>query len=189
MKRYLNEFVRCECAPDLLAHKLFPNAKEITETFAAYNAVRTHLKEYALDDPTITVYVVGDGHTPRTAATFALRSAWWAVSVDPKLTAKSLDLQTKIKRLDCINLPAEEVQHWCFPHPGKVVVVAVHSHAKLESFLCNIRNEHIAVVAIPCCVPQVIVGQEPDIIYRDEAIWSPHNEVKIWRDIQRFKLT
>lgn len=42
MSRYLDEFVRCRCAPDLLARKLFPNAKEVTESFAAYAAVRKH---------------------------------------------------------------------------------------------------------------------------------------------------
>lgn len=37
--RYINEFIRLRGAPDLLALGVFPNAKEITETMAAWSAV------------------------------------------------------------------------------------------------------------------------------------------------------
>lgn len=36
MSRYLDEFVRFSRSPELLSLKLFPNAKEITESFGAY---------------------------------------------------------------------------------------------------------------------------------------------------------
>src|SRR5579872_7431860 len=49
--RYLNEFTKLKCAPDLLAWGLFPNAKEITESLGAYNAIRKHIR-WDLGDPT-----------------------------------------------------------------------------------------------------------------------------------------
>ena len=33
---YLNYFIKLKCAPDLLAAKLFPNVKEISETLTAF---------------------------------------------------------------------------------------------------------------------------------------------------------
>lgn len=36
MSRYLDEFVRFSRSPETLTLKLFPNAKEITESFGAY---------------------------------------------------------------------------------------------------------------------------------------------------------
>lgn len=44
MSYYLDEFVRFSRSPELLSLKLFPNAKEITESFGAYAAVREHLQ-------------------------------------------------------------------------------------------------------------------------------------------------
>src|SRR6185295_14541542 len=41
--RHINEFFRLDCAPDLLRLRLFPNSKEITESMAAYHAVRWQL--------------------------------------------------------------------------------------------------------------------------------------------------
>ena len=70
--RYINELVGCSCSPDLLALKIFPNAKELTESAAAYNAVRHRLKQYDLKDPTVSVVCVGDGCTPRTASMFCV---------------------------------------------------------------------------------------------------------------------
>ncbi|HUS51341.1 MAG TPA: hypothetical protein VMZ91_14325, partial [Candidatus Paceibacterota bacterium] len=49
--RYLNEFTRLKCGSDLLRSKVFPNAKEITESMGAYNALRTHLQgDFPLGD-------------------------------------------------------------------------------------------------------------------------------------------
>ena len=38
--RYLDEFVRLQCAPMLLEAGVFPDAKEISEAMAAFNAYR-----------------------------------------------------------------------------------------------------------------------------------------------------
>ena len=95
--KYLNSLVNLRCGPDMLLLRLFPNAKEVTESFGAYEAVAKHLRDFPRKDPNIRLVVVGDGHTPRTAATFAFRSAWECYSVDPVLNNKKWD----VERLMC----------------------------------------------------------------------------------------
>ena len=41
--RYVNEFLRWGCVLDLMEMKLFPNAKEISESVAMYRCVRKHV--------------------------------------------------------------------------------------------------------------------------------------------------
>jgi len=89
MKRYINEFVKLKCAPDLLAWGVFPNAKEITESMAMYHAVKNYVP-FDLHDEEINLVVVGDGKSPRTAALFAVMTKWTCYSVDPKMDEKWL---------------------------------------------------------------------------------------------------
>ena len=84
--RYVNEMLRLGCAPELLRLRLFPDAKELTETFAVHEAVRSRLGgAYPLTDDTVTLVAVGDGNTPRTAALFAFLTRWHCVSIDPEM--------------------------------------------------------------------------------------------------------
>jgi len=175
--RYINELVGCSCFPDLLALKIFPNAKELTESAAAYNAVRHRLKQYDLKDPTVSVVCVGDGCTPRTASMFAFRSAWTCYSVDPNL--KGGKWESAIQRLHVVK---SKIEHWS-GHFEKVIIVAVHSHARLEDSATHVTsNGNRSFVAIPCCVKQTLWGIAPDVEYIDKGIWSPENKVKIWRN-------
>lgn len=178
--RYVNEFLNLKCAPDLLAWEVYPNVKEITESFAAFNAVRKVLKDDRLKDNSVIVYCVGDGRTPRTAACFAVRSAWTAVSIDPQLN-DAIDWGRKIKRLWTVPLKVEEMEF----RPGfnqTRVVVAVHSHADLQH---TEKFEPEIVVSIPCCVPQTYGGRPPDHEYTDWGILSPERTVKVWDNRRR----
>ena len=42
--KYINEAMNCSCFPDLLQQKLFSDAKKLTESFAAYSAIRNKLQ-------------------------------------------------------------------------------------------------------------------------------------------------
>lgn len=182
--RYLNEFMALKCAPDLLAWGVYPNVKEVTESFAAFHAVRKALGEDKLKSPAIRVICVGDGRSPRTAACFAVRSAWVAYSVDPNLV-NPVGWNTKIKRLTCLRLKVEDLD-WRtttgFPDDFVTVVVAVHSHAKLAQ--CE-KFRPALVVAVPCCVPQEYDGRPPDYSYTDWGILSPKRTVKVWDNRRR----
>lgn len=186
--RYLSELFRLRCAADIFKLRLFPNPKEVTESFAAYEAVRSRLaaRGWALGDSGITMVAVGDGSTPRTAATFAMRSAWRCISVDPRMRVHFGQPErhqwSEIRRLEVhrntIELAGLRVS-------GRVVLVAVHSHANLGAAVraCSAASE-LAVIAIPCCVRQEL-GSLPDEQYEDGHCISPCRTVKIWNAVQR----
>lgn len=170
--RYAFELCGLKCAPALIP--LFPNFKEVSESFAAFAAVRLHLPELKPRDTDVTVIAVGDGSTPRTGATFALRTAWRAVSID--LNISSRRTWRNIARLEVDPRRVEETHT-----VGKrVVIVAVHSHASLEAAVRAVTAESLAVVAMPCCVPQTL-SAPPDVTYEDMSCLSPARSVLIWR--------
>lgn len=181
--RHLKGFLRLRCAPDLLAWEVFPRrtaAKEITETMAATVAVfdRLGIKQ---DNHAVSLVAVGDGCTPRTAATFACLSAWQCYSVDPRLRERKEWAQ--IRRLTIV---PSRIEDWSVSVSGPLVIVAVHSHAPLapclERLTTTCPNER-HLVAIPCCKPQEINGRPPDREYVDWGILSPERVVRIWRAV------
>ena len=176
--RYLDELVGLTCGPDLLALKVFPNAKEVTESFAAYGAVRKYLRKVApLGDSRITGLFVGDGNTPRTAATFAFRTAWQCVSVDPRMKDKRYD----VKRLTVIRSRVEDMP--LLPEGSHVVIVAVHSHASLAETVKVVSKTStiLGVVAMPCCFAQELPnGSPPCTAYYDWGVLSEKRMVKVW---------
>lgn len=174
MMRYLMEFVTLSCATDMLAMRVFPNGKEISESFGAFNAVRYRLPQFDLKDPNVRVVCVADGTTPRTGATFALRSAWTVYSIDP-LMRGGTQRWSAIKRLTTIPTRIEEFTF----QADRVIVVAVHSHADLRKSVAGIKARELAVVAIPCCV-NLDLDVKPTRVYQDKGIISPCRTVKIW---------
>lgn len=159
----------------MLALGLFPNAKEVTESYGAYNAVESLLTN-DFKNPEISVVCPGDGHKPRTGATFALRTNWNCVSVDPQVRKESWPirrLQVHKKKIEDVSLE--------FDHP--VIIVCVHSHCTLQACLRSISAPQISIVAIPCCVKLHLGNIKPDYEYHDENIWSKENVVRIWKDI------
>lgn len=178
--RYLDTFIKLKCAPDLLALGLFPNAKEITESMAMYNAVSKY-GDFKLDDPEVGVTVVGDGSTPRTAALFAFRSAWQSYSIDPNLRAKSSYL--KVKRLSCLPFKVQG----CLPLYGISIVVFPHAHVFFDNYALYERfSEAKLIVSMPCCEPykshqQLWDGKPPTLRYHDWGVHSPQREILVWK--------
>jgi hypothetical protein len=172
-RRHLSWFLSRRSAVDLLALKVFPNPKEITESVAAYHAVEHYLSHqgFALGDRDTLLVAVGDGSTPRTAALFAHQTAWACHSVDPRLRDRSW----RIDRLTLHRCRIEE----CHFEAERVVIVAVHAHVDLARARKAVAAEHVGVVAIPCCVP-LDLDRPPDVAYEDFGIWSPHRTVKVW---------
>ena len=175
--KYAGEIFGLSCGPDLLALRLFPNLKEISESFGCFDAVRYRLQEYDLKDPDVNLVSVGDGCTPRTAATFALRTAWKCYSIDPRLKGGTLRWSA-VKNLIIVK---DRVQNF-YLESEKVVVVCVHSHVSLSESIEGIRAKKLSVVAIPCCVSLRLRG-EPDIQYEEAGIISPCRTVKIWKSV------
>lgn len=176
--KYIEDLIHCSCFPDLLEAKVYPNAKEMTESMAAYHVAIRKLREFDLSDSTVHMYAVGDGRTPRTATLFAFRTGWNCVSIDPDLNMDHVQRWSKIKRLTLLKNKIEDLPEL---YSRKAFVACVHSHAKLNEVCRKITADHRIVVAIPCCVPQRR-EREPDLQYEDRAIWSPCNTVKVWVD-------
>ena len=86
--RYIDEFIRLDCAPLLLELKIFPDSKEITEAMSTFHAYRRFIQP---NIPKVSlgrkcVVCVGDGSTPRCASIFALRcKGWEAIAIDPQM--------------------------------------------------------------------------------------------------------
>ena len=179
--RYINDFVRLnKSGADMLLSGIFPNAKEITESYGALNAALRKLK---LDpgNPDINVVFVGDGHTPRTATLFAFRTKWNCISLDPELRQDKIPLwESSIQHLKCIPKKVEEVD---LNFENNVLIVAVHSHANMMAILDHIKSPVRSMIAIECCISYNHPNIEPKPVYRDSGIWAPKNLVKVWKAI------
>lgn len=177
---YIDEFLEVknvfDMLSDMLSWNLFSNDKEITKSFGAYAAVRKHLWDrFSPQDPTVKLVAVGDGLTPSTAVTFALRTKWHCYSVDPRLSGTA-DWKDPFRRLTVVPTRVEEFQL----EAERVIIVAVHSHANLAAARGQITSSDCVVVAIPCCEPQTL-QVPPTIVYNDQGIWSPKRTVCIWK--------
>jgi hypothetical protein len=193
-RRYIDEFIQqYKIAADLLQLGIYPDAKEITESYGAYNAVRKYLKQYDPQDPEVTLVSVGDGRSPRTAALFAFKTKWNCISIDHELDIFKTDMwESSIKRLTCIPKKIEDILDYGPMYFKKVVIVAVHSHADMEKTLKTIIGNPLrSLVAIPCCIPWGGSTKRlnergfinPSIEYNDSGIWSPKNRIKVWKNI------
>lgn len=63
---YIDQFIGLKSAGDMLNLGLFPNAKEITESYAMFEATRKLYPLVKHEEPA-TCIVIGDGVKPRTA--------------------------------------------------------------------------------------------------------------------------
>lgn len=161
-------------------------AKEITESFGAFRATANWMGWSALQDPTITCLVPADGHRPRTAALFAYRTKWQVLSADPD--GHWPDQATPPQRLELVTKPVEQLHGTIqlAPH-STAVIVAVHAHSQLMHAVWAFAPvwKKMVVVSVPCCVPQKLQDPQAQLIapnqrYRDNAVWSPENEILIW---------
>lgn len=175
---YINSFVTSKCGPDLLINNLFPNGKEITETWSMFEATRHLGPGFEWNNPDVVCYVVGDGHVPRTAAMFAFRTRWNCISVDPALRPKMYN----ISRLTLLRSKIEATE--ISSDIGKpALIVLPHSHAKIKDCLEKIQGSIRAVISMDCCVRQIIPGKAPDVEYEDENVWSEKNIVRVWNNV------
>lgn len=180
--RYLNEFLRLRCAPDILAvpHILGSSpAKEVTESMGAWEAVRHVLNDGAQARDDVVCCVVGDGHLPRTGALVAHLTKWEVISVDPEMRSTTPELR-QMKRLYPIKAKLEDL---CPPaiRFHHVVIIGVHSHAPAQLSWDFIQAREKLLVLIPCCVRGAVTGDfDWKFSREDKGILSPHNRVRMY---------
>jgi len=181
--RYIDEFLALKAAPDLIQAKLFPNAKEITESMAAFHAVRKRWSQFPTDDPDIMLVAVGDGNTPRTAALFAYRTSWKCYSIDPRLKKGS---GNGIDRLEVFPYKIEDfvwTRQGVIHYETKAIIyVLVHAHVGTKWFKPDLHPDKTLIVGMPCCVPyETPKGCVEIAKYADWGCWSPHRELTTWK--------
>lgn len=193
--RYIDEFLSLKCGAHLHRLGYFPNSKEVTESMAMYNAYRTYFfKQIKHDDENVLCIIVGDGKYPRTGAMFAMRTKWTIVSIDP---CSAYDYHDGITRLSIIKeklekIPKDELLK-IRDYKSKIVIIYPHSHAKLEDaeFLVKyvggmLPNKEYLTIVMPCCFKQdTFLNQLPNFEYKDDAVNSEKNLIKIFTNIER----
>lgn len=187
--KYLDAFVTWKCAPDLLALRVFPNAKEITEAISPWNVCRKVLGEPRFGEESVNVYCVGDGVTPRAGAVFAFRSRWRVWSIDPGMRlSPRFDV---VKRLTLVPKTVEDfiAQDLAgVPEADLHVIVAMHSHGQIAGLWNALpkplegRLQRLAI-ACPCCKDLGAgMPREPRRMWTDRGIWSPQRTVLTWSE-------
>lgn len=190
--RYVTELLHLKCGPELVRLRVFPNAKEVEESFGAFAAVRRRLRELGrldlLGNGGVTCLVPGDGTTPRTGATVAMRTAWSVWSIDPRMRladaqadAGRAPFTRDVERLYLLKMRVEQTSIPTMLLDAEVaVIVAVHSHAALQPMVEAVpEGMPLLVVALPCCVP-LEAGWSPSLEYRDASIHTEHNLIRVW---------
>lgn len=173
--RYFDALLNIHAGARLVELKVYPDAKELTESFAAFRAALKFREFFPLSDPDVNLVVVGDGKTPATATTFALQTRWKCHSVDPRLRPDSR--WDSVPRLKVHPSPIEEVSF----EADRLVMVAVHAHVDARVIRSRLNAREMLFVFIPCCVP-VELGRSPDVEYEDEDVLSGARRVLIWRE-------
>ena len=191
---YIDRFFGLRAARDLLPFFIGSkkgSAKEITESFACYAAA-----DYVGCDLQNSVVICpGDGASPRTAATFAFLTLSECHSIDPILNLdkyKEIEeyLGFKVRRLNIYKSNVEDVKIDC--GGKKCIVVACHSHAKMEDMInCATNYEQMTFIALPCCNPinekyfkKEFAKKTEYISYVDGHIWSPKRTFHIWKKMR-----
>ena len=172
-KRYFDEMTRTNIFQLMLNKKLFPNAKEVSESMAMYAAIKTTQLKLPLNGG-FNCVVVGDGHTPRTAALVAARTNYNCYSIDPNMRQKPSWKQ--IKRLSIYDLKIENMSMSFDKH---TIIILPHSHVDLKTCIQQISAPSYTLITMDCCFDNSL-ERNPDITYRDQGVWSVKNEIKIW---------
>jgi hypothetical protein len=175
--RYIDEFIEFKCAPLLLKLNIFPNAKEITEAFGMFNALRQYRGNIGFKDDCVCV-VVGDGHSPRLGSVVALRTKYECYSIDPEFDKQKIfSWESNINRLHCLPSKVQDIDE--INSDKHVFLMLPHSHVNIATCLEKIKGKTMTIITMDCCFNNSL-EKEPDIEYVDQSVLSMHNKIKIW---------
>ena len=181
--KYVNRFFSLNSAEDMMKNKLFPNVKEVTESMSFIYLFEQKLyswDESLYKNKDVTVIVVGDGKTPRTAAMINFLTPYKTISIDPELDTskdwgyiKNLTLY-KGKFEDWI----EEVYKRSIYFGSKpIIILYPHSHARID-LTKRVHSTKKWVIKLECCTSDKLEFEH--YCFKDEYIMSPKNSFYIW---------
>ena len=183
--KYLNRFFGLNSIEELSKNKLFPNIKEITESMSFIYLFEKYLYKWdktLYKNPDVTVIVVGDGKTPRTAALINFLTPFKTISIDPLLD-DSKDWNY-IKNLTTYKGTFEDwIEKVYRPslYFGKrpIIILYPHSHAPI-SLAEKVNSDKRWIVKLECCTKDKL--STPCFVFEDEHIMSPKNTMYIWNN-------
>jgi hypothetical protein len=182
---------------------LYPNAKEVTESAAAFRQVDKFTQFSTDSSKRNAILVVGDGATCRTGAMFASLGGGHSqvVSIDPALNLRKIENISKVlgSTLSCFK---GTIEAWLDQTENcnklknsqidRVIIVAVHSHALFKNYIPQIASilpvsTELVVFAIPCCFSQHLSAKEAEAtkltLKLDELDWgilSDKRRILLW---------
>lgn len=177
-KSYLDPIFHKRIYCSLIEKRLFPNAKEFTESMAMLNACLdlAEKKGYKRGENKLTVVIVGDGKRPRTGALIARDTNWNVISIDPNFHT---DSNFDIPRLKVYKSKIENIDELKFD--GPLILCFPHSHANLCQALLKLKSEERHVISMPCCFKDDLGN--PDLSYIDEDVLSEKNQINFYYNI------
>lgn len=188
--RYIDFFLKLKAAPKLLSTGFYPNAKEISETQGAFEAVRHKLHlNYQSDD--VAIVIVGDGFNPRTGYYIANMTKWTVFSIDPEMQRDYNTILEKIKDKSNLVIMPNKIEDCTLDliKFNTIVLLFVHSHASLKASVAAIKTKKttakVHAVSMPCCFEDDL-GIPFDIKFDDPYVISVHRSLLIYKDILKF---
>ena len=204
--RYIDEFLSLKCVTDLINHKIYPDAKEITESMSILNALRKYFhssskdlqkhKDYNFANKNVTAIIIGDGSTPRIASLLCFVTKWNNIySIDPQLKINKNKSWKNIKHLKCLRSKIEDITIKVQDvKDNNIVVIFMHSHVLLEQSLLSISNLNnnnfngkVSLITVPCCQyinkHKTLYDKEADYVFTDVSMATNKNTFYIWKDI------
>jgi len=186
--QYFTRLLDLSCGPELLSHQLWPDAKELSESFACSEAVFRFIMNKVPSNTNWNgpgdkcVVCVGDGNTPRTAALFAyqLKSRnFWCYAIDPQLnldpeadaakhvTSTSPDtpggtsvnsLGSTYKGIDNLMVHRGPVEE-VFLNCKVCVIVMMHAHVSMDQVMNSVSKDCEYVAVVACPCCNYAEGQ------------------------------
>ena len=177
---YIDAFFKLPKLELFRKEHLFPNIKEVTESYGIFHACLEVCKRtnIARNDPNVLIVVIGDGHRARTGVLCSSMSAWRALSIDPVIHTCPSFPKVKTIASKIEDIP-EDINH-----DGPVILCFPHCHASITTTLGKIKssNNNRHVISMPCCFKDDTVIK-PSFSYIDEKILSDKNTINIYLNV------
>lgn len=135
-------------------HEIFPTKsfhKEVTESASALLFLCNYLGHDRRTDGSVRCWVIGDGIAPRTASLVYYYTNWQVTCVDPllqdKWTESPFSSPSGDGRLTCLKSNLEDTDGG----NDADILISVHGHADLRSFVEIRELKDFILVSVPCC--------------------------------------
>ncbi len=189
--KYLNRYIRLKASADMQALELFPNLKEIQESFSIFNVIESYIlkRDTNIDrnkENHVLCFVVGDGTTPRTAAVINFMTKWDTISCDPIMRnpakyagIKRCEVHTS-KGEDIVEMVTQRVE---IVEHEYVILIFPHSHIpNTNEIYKHFTDKKVWIINMPCCHKKQddYLPLKEWVSFKDDAVASPENTIKVY---------